>query len=162
MAEQMDAQAAALNKTVEAANPAVLAMLSRRGRRIFFPKMGILAQGAEARGKAINATIGEVTKTKSANHWIELFEEAGIPCGPIYTIDQVFADPQVQHLGMARKMQHPELGTEEVVASAINISGYSKDIRLPTPDAGTSTDEVLRSVGYTDAQLADLRKKGVI
>ena len=119
-------------------------------------------KGRSTDRKAINATIGEVTKTKSANHWIELFEEAGIPCGPIYTIDQVFADPQVQHLGMARKMQHPELGTEEVVASAINISGYSKDIRLPTPDAGTSTDEVLRAVGYTDDQLADMRKKGVI
>ena len=119
-------------------------------------------KGRSTDRKTINATIGEVTKTKSANHWIELFEEAGIPCGPIYTIDQVFADPQVQHLGMARKMQHPELGTEEVVASAFNISGYSKDIRLPTPDAGTSTDEVLRSVGYTDAQLADMRKKGVI
>jgi crotonobetainyl-CoA:carnitine CoA-transferase CaiB-like acyl-CoA transferase len=119
-------------------------------------------KGRSTDRKAINAIIGEVTKTKSAKHWIELFEEAGIPCGPIYTIDQVFADPQVQHLGMARKMEHPELGTEEVVASAINISGYSKDIRLPTPDAGTSTDEVLRAVGYTDAQLADLRKKGVI
>ncbi len=119
-------------------------------------------KGRSADRKVINATIGEVTKTKSAQHWIELFEEAGIPCGPIYTIDQVFADPQVQHLGMARKMQHPTLGTEEVVASAINISGYSKDIRLPTPDAGTSTDEVLRGVGYTDEQLSDLRKKGVI
>ena len=119
-------------------------------------------KGRSTDRKTINATIGEVTKTKSANHCIELFEEAGIPCGPIYTIDQVFADPQVQHLGMARKMQHPELGTEEVVASAINISGYSKDIRLPTPDAGTSTDEVLRAVGYTDDQLADMRKKGVI
>ena len=119
-------------------------------------------KGRSTDRKTINATIGEVTKTKSARHWIELFEEAGIPCGPIYSIDQVFADPQVQHLGMARKMEHPTLGTEEVVASAINISGYSKDIRLPTPDAGTSTDDVLRSVGYTDEQLADLRKKGVI
>ena len=119
-------------------------------------------KGRSTDRKAINAIIGEVTQTKSAKHWIELFEEAGIPCGPIYTIDQVFADPQVQHLGMARKMEHPELGTEEVVASAINISGYSKDIRLPTPDAGSSTDEVLRAVGYSDAELADLRKKGVI
>ncbi len=119
-------------------------------------------KGRSTDRKAINAIIGEVTRTKSAKHWIELFEEAGIPCGPIYTIDQVFADPQVRHLGMARKMEHPDLGTEEVVASGFNISGYSKDIRLPTPDAGSSTDEVLRSVGYTDAQLADLRKKGVI
>ena len=119
-------------------------------------------KGRSSDRQTINAIIGELTQTKSANHWIELFEEAGIPCGPIYSIDQVFADPQVKHLGMARKMEHPELGTEEVVASAINISGYSKDIRLPTPDAGSSTDEVLRSVGYTDAQLADLRAKGVI
>jgi len=119
-------------------------------------------KGRSADRKAINAAIGEVTKTKPAAHWIDLFEEAGIPCGPIYNIDQVFADPQVRHLGIARPMQHPTLGTEEVVASAINISGYSKDIRTPTPDAGTSTDEVLRSVGYTDAELADFRTKGII
>jgi len=54
----LDPQAVALNKTVEAANPAVMAMLAERGRRIYFPKMGILAQSAEARGKTINATIG--------------------------------------------------------------------------------------------------------
>jgi aspartate/methionine/tyrosine aminotransferase len=58
MTTQLDAQAVALNKTIETANPAVLSMLSERGRRIYFPKMGILAQSAEARGKAINATIG--------------------------------------------------------------------------------------------------------
>lgn len=58
MANQLDAQAVALNKTIEAANPAVMSLLSERGRRIFFPKMGILAQSAEARGKSINATIG--------------------------------------------------------------------------------------------------------
>jgi formyl-CoA transferase len=119
-------------------------------------------KGRSTDRKAINAAIGEVTKTKPAAHWIDLFEEAGIPCGPIYSIDQVFADPQVQHLGIARPMQHPTLGTEQVVASAINISGYSKDIRTPTPDAGSSTDEVLHSVGYTDAELADFRTKGII
>ncbi|MFA4945030.1 MAG: aminotransferase class I/II-fold pyridoxal phosphate-dependent enzyme [Lentisphaeria bacterium] len=58
MAEQLDAQAVALNQAIAAVNPAVLAMLSARGRKIYFPKLGILAQSAEARGKAINATIG--------------------------------------------------------------------------------------------------------
>src|SRR6202453_3260245 len=112
--------------------------------------------------KEINAAIGEITRTKPANHWIELFEANGIPCGPIYSIDQVFADPQVKHLGMARPMASPVVGTKEVVASAINISGFSKDIRIPTPDADTSTDEVLHSVGYSDAEIADMRKKGAI
>jgi crotonobetainyl-CoA:carnitine CoA-transferase CaiB-like acyl-CoA transferase len=112
--------------------------------------------------KEINAAISEITSTKPAHHWIELFEANGIPCGPIYTIDQVFSDPQVKHLGMARPMHHPTLGSKDVVASAINISGFSKNIRIPTPEAGSSTDEVLRSVGYSDAEISAMRAKGAI
>lgn len=85
-----------------------------------------------------------------------------IPCGPIYSIDQVFADPQVKHLGMATKMSSPHVGEAEVVASAINISGFSKAVRAHTPDPGEHGDEILKSVGYTDAELADMRQKGVI
>jgi crotonobetainyl-CoA:carnitine CoA-transferase CaiB-like acyl-CoA transferase len=114
-------------------------------------------QGRSADRTAINAAIAEITRTKPANYWIELFEANGIPCGPIYTIDQVFADPQVKHLQMARVM-----ADKEVVASAINISGFAKDIRLPTPEAGSSTEEVLRGVGYDDVEIADMRAKGVI
>jgi formyl-CoA transferase len=110
----------------------------------------------------INAAIGEITRTRPAAHWIELFESNGIPCGPIYTIDQVFADPQVQHLRMARMMKSPVVGEKQVVASALNISGFSKDIRLATPEAGSSTDSILRDVGYSDAELAEMRSKGVI
>ena len=112
--------------------------------------------------KAINEAIGEITRTKPSNHWIELFETNGIPCGPIYSIDQVFADPQVKHIGMATKMNSPYVGEQEVVASALNISGYSKAIRLHTPDPGEHQDEILKSVGYTDSEIEDMRKKGVI
>ncbi|MBV8705424.1 MAG: CoA transferase [Acetobacteraceae bacterium] len=119
-------------------------------------------KGRSADRKAINAAIGEVTRTRPAAHWIELFEGAGIPCGPIYTIDQVFADPQVRHLGMARRMDSPALGATEVVASAINISGVPKDIRTPPPEAGADTDAVLRSIGYDTDQIAAMRKKGVV
>ncbi len=119
-------------------------------------------KGRSAERGAINAAIGEITRTKPAAHWIELFEGAGIPCGPIYTIDQVFADPQVEHLGMARPMTSPAIGETEVVASAINISGFSKDVRTPTPEAGSATDEVLRSVGYSEREIAEMRSKGVV
>jgi formyl-CoA transferase len=118
--------------------------------------------GRSAERKAINAAIGDITRHKPSAHWIEIFEEAGIPCGPIYSIDQVFADPQVKHLGMARPMRHPTLGEEQVVASAINIEGLPKDIRMATPEADSSTDEVLRSVGYSDAEIAAMRQKGAI
>ena len=63
---------------------------------------------------------------------------------------------------MATPMQHPTLGTEQIVASPLNISGYPKTIRTPTPDAGADTDEVLAAVGYSPADLAGLRQKGVI
>ncbi|HET6308690.1 MAG TPA: CaiB/BaiF CoA-transferase family protein [Rhodopila sp.] len=118
--------------------------------------------GRSRERKAINAAISEITATKPANHWIELFEANGIPCGPIYSIDQVFADPQVKHLGMATKMQSPHIGDKDVVASAINISGFSKAVRMHTPEAGEHSDEILKAVGYTDAELDDMRRKGVI
>ena len=107
--------------------------------------------------RAINAAIGEITRTESAAHWIGVCDEAGIPCGPINTIDQVFADPQVQHLGMATPM-----GATQVVASPLNFSGLTRDIRLPTPDPGDHTNEVLRSVGYTDTDITTMRDKGIV
>jgi formyl-CoA transferase len=112
--------------------------------------------------KEINAAIGEVTKHKPAEYWIELLEGAGVPCGPIYSIDQVFADPQVKHLKMATPMHSPVIGDADVVASAISITGFSKDIRLATPEMGASTDEVLASVGYSADEIAEMRKKGAI
>ena len=111
---------------------------------------------------SINAAIGEITKTNTAEHWISVFEDAGIPCGPINAIDKVFADPQVKHLGMAKPVQHPRLGTEHVVSSAINMSGVSREIRFATRDAGADTDEVLRGAGYSPEEIAVLRGKGVI
>jgi crotonobetainyl-CoA:carnitine CoA-transferase CaiB-like acyl-CoA transferase len=113
---------------------------------------------------AINAAIGEITRNRTAEYWINLFDEAGIPCGPIYTIDQVFADPQVQHLGMATPMPRGAGagGETRVVASPLNFSGLARDIRLPTPEAGAHTDEVLQSVGYSAAEIAALRAKGIV
>jgi crotonobetainyl-CoA:carnitine CoA-transferase CaiB-like acyl-CoA transferase len=117
------------------------------------------SQGGRSRDRAaVNAAIGEVTRTQPAQHWIDLLEEAGIPCGPIYSIDQVFADPQVKHLGMSTPMGE----NTQVVASAINFSDLSRGIRLPTPEAGADTDDVLRGVGYSDAEIGALREKGVV
>jgi len=120
------------------------------------------AKGRSADRAAINAAIGEITREKPAEHWIELFEGAGIPCGPINAIDQVFADPQVRHLGMATAMRHPSLGELEVVASPINMTGVRRGVRLPTPDAGAHTDEVLRNAGYGEDEISELRRKGTI
>ena len=57
--------------------------------------------------KALNAAIEEITGTRDSAEWIERFNEAGVPAGPIYAMDQVFADPQVRHLGIAQPVEHP-------------------------------------------------------
>jgi crotonobetainyl-CoA:carnitine CoA-transferase CaiB-like acyl-CoA transferase len=122
-------------------------------------------QGRSRDRAAVNATIAEVTRTRPSAYWVSLLEDAGIPCGPLYSVDQVFADPQVQHLGMARVMhngQSPNGDGTQVVASALNFSGLSRDIRTPTPEAGADTDDVLRSVGYSDAEIAELREKRIV
>jgi formyl-CoA transferase len=111
---------------------------------------------------AINAAIAEVTQHKPSAHWIELFEEAGIPCGPINTIDKVFADPQVQHLGMVSAINHPRLGRKQVVSSAINVSDLPRGVRSPTPEQGADTEAVLREVGFSTDEIAEMRAEGVV
>jgi crotonobetainyl-CoA:carnitine CoA-transferase CaiB-like acyl-CoA transferase len=115
-----------------------------------------------AERKAISAAISEITRTKPAAHWVELFEEAGVPCGPINSMDQVFADPQVQHLGMSAEVTSATRGTYNVVANPLNLEGVPKKIRSATPEAGQHTEEILRSVGYSDAEMEKMRKNGVI
>jgi crotonobetainyl-CoA:carnitine CoA-transferase CaiB-like acyl-CoA transferase len=113
--------------------------------------------------KALNERIGEITKKRPAAYWVELMNEVGVPCGPIYTIDQTFADPQVQHLELARPVDHPKLGAIKVVGQAINMTRTPEPAKLrPTPDLGEHTHEILRGLGYNDATIADLRAREVI
>jgi formyl-CoA transferase len=118
--------------------------------------------GRSADRAAINQAIAEVTRHRPSAHWLERLDKAGIPAGPINTMDQVFADPQVQHLRMAQPVEHPRLGPQLMVSSAINMCGIEDGIRLPTPDAGQHTAAVLAGLGYDEAAIAALRAKGVI
>ena len=112
--------------------------------------------------KALNAEIEAVMKTKPSKHWEEQLNKAGIPCGPIYTIDKTFADPQVKHLGIAQEIISEKLGKLTLVSSAINMHDTPKKIRRATQDAGKDSDEILATVGYSKEQIAELRTKGVI
>jgi crotonobetainyl-CoA:carnitine CoA-transferase CaiB-like acyl-CoA transferase len=112
--------------------------------------------------KTINAAIAEITRTKPAAHWVELFEEAGVPCGPINSMDQVFADPQVQHLGLAAPVKSKKKGGIKLVGSPLNFEGTRKALRSATPDAGEHTNEILKSIGYSDAQIEKMKAGGVI
>jgi formyl-CoA transferase len=119
-------------------------------------------KGRTADRPRLNAAIAEVTRTKPAQWWIEKLEEVGIPCGPINRIDEVFADPQVQHLRMALPMRHPRRGDTHLVDSAINLEGHETAIRRVPPALGEHTKEILSEVGMTAAEIEELRAKGAI
>ena len=111
---------------------------------------------------AMNAQIEAITKTRSSNEWIAAFNEAGVPAGYIYSIDEVFADPQVRHLGMAAPAKHPKLGDIELVAQPIKLSGAEFTVRSATPELGEHTNEVLAEAGYETSEIAALRAAGAI
>lgn len=110
---------------------------------------------------AINAAISDITRQKPAAHWVDIFEAAGIPAGPINTIDKVFADPQVQHLAIGAPVDSPLFGPTRMVASPLNFEGLPRGIRYPAPEPGTHTDEVLAWLGYSREESEQLAAAGV-
>ena len=112
--------------------------------------------------KIIHAAIAEFTKTDTTSHWIKVFGDASIPCGPIYSMDQVFEDPQVQHLGIATPVDHPRLGRLDLVASPINFHGSTRALRSATPDGGQHTNEIMTELGYSARELEQFRKNGIV
>ncbi len=112
---------------------------------------------------ALTAHLNDIVRSKPSAFWVEELNKAGVPCGPINTIDQVFADPQVKHLGIVRPVDHPKLGTFDIVGQAIHMSAYPQPERLRyTPDQGEHTDEVLAELGYDKAAIAELHAKRVV
>ena len=112
--------------------------------------------------KALNAAIEEITKTRSSAEWVAALNEAGVPCGPILKIDEVFADPQVRHLGIAQAVDHKTLGRIELVGQAVRLSRTPSRLRTASPDPGEHTDKVLGELGLLQDEIADLRAKGVV
>jgi crotonobetainyl-CoA:carnitine CoA-transferase CaiB-like acyl-CoA transferase len=111
---------------------------------------------------AVNAAIGAITRTRTSREWIDSMNAAGVPCGPIYSIDAMFDDPQVKHLGMAAPVHHPRLGDIEVVNQGVELMRTPNHIQYPTPDRGEHTDEVLHELGFDSQHIAGLRARGVV
>ena len=105
-----------------------------------------------------------VTRTRGTAAWMEALEAAGVPCAPVNTIDQVFADPQVEARGMQIRMPHPLAGEEvRLVGSPIGLSRTPVSYRRAPPTLGQHTDEVLAEMlSLSESERAALRDQGVI
>jgi crotonobetainyl-CoA:carnitine CoA-transferase CaiB-like acyl-CoA transferase len=111
---------------------------------------------------ALSDDINRRLRTADTRTWMERFLEAGVPAGPINTIDQVFADPQVKHLGMAQAITSPALGQIELVTQPVSLSETPSRLRVTAPESGGQTDEILQEYGYRAEEIAEFRRNGVI
>ena len=110
----------------------------------------------------LNLELEAITRTQTSAEWIDLLNEAGVPCGPIYSVDQVFADPQVRHIGIARAVDDSRRGRRELVGQAVELSRTPWELRTAAPEKGEHTAAVLESLGYDAAAIADFRARGIV
>jgi crotonobetainyl-CoA:carnitine CoA-transferase CaiB-like acyl-CoA transferase len=111
---------------------------------------------------ALNESIATALRARPTREWFELLVEAGLPCGPVYSIKDTFADPQVEALRIKRPVTHPRLGEIDLVAQPCEITGFDREIRTATPDLGEHNDEVLGSLGYGPDEIEKLKAARVI
>jgi crotonobetainyl-CoA:carnitine CoA-transferase CaiB-like acyl-CoA transferase len=110
----------------------------------------------------LNALIAGRLRTRTTAAWVETLTEARVPCGPVYRMDEVFADPQVGHLAMTEPVDHPVLGRLDIVRNAVRMTGGPPTVRAPSPGIGAHTGEVLAELGYQPAEIDRLRAQAVI
>src|SRR3954470_4439639 len=116
-----------------------------------------------ARNRAeLNKLMNEALAKRTSAEWIEALNAIGVPTGPIYKMDEVFADPQVQHLQAAAEVSHPRLGRFKILNQAVKLSRTPASLKTATPEIGQHTDEVLKELGYADKEIATLRTQGAI
>jgi formyl-CoA transferase len=97
-----------------------------------------------------------------AQEWVDLLAEAGVPAGPVLDVAQCFANPQVQTLPVVATVEHPVLGPRRLLGPGVNLERTPPGIRSAAPEPGQHTDEVLRELGYTAAEVAAFREAGVV
>ncbi len=110
----------------------------------------------------LNTRLDAITRQKTSAEWVDILNKAGVPCGPIYDIDEMFDDPQVKHLGMAAPVAHPELGPIEIVKQAASLSRTPFRIHTATPELGQHTDEILNELGMDSGEIINLKERGIV
>jgi formyl-CoA transferase len=124
-----------------------------------YESSALRSKNRDALGEEINRRLRE----KTSEEWMAIFDEAEVPAGPIYTIDKVFADPQVRHLKMADSVHSPSLGRRiDLVRQAVRLNRSPSFLRTAAPEIGEQTDEILSEFGYGTDEIAALREDGVI
>jgi crotonobetainyl-CoA:carnitine CoA-transferase CaiB-like acyl-CoA transferase len=110
----------------------------------------------------LKAIIEEITRQKNTQEWVEIMEKAGVPCGRIRTIDQVLTDPHVDVREMVVEKEHPTAGMIKLTGVPTKLSLTPGEVTLAPPTLGQHTDEILKSLGYSDEAVGAMKEKGVV
>ena len=110
----------------------------------------------------LNKLIEEVTISKTSDEWVEKLEKVGVPCGPINSIDKVFSDPQVKHLGIAQSVDTIPFGQTELVGQPFNLSRSPSIMKQRPPEKGEHNADVLLDLGFSNEELDEFKSKNII
>ncbi len=121
------------------------------------------AEGRAQNRKSLNEELGKGFRTKSSAEWVEILNKAGVPTGPIYRMDEVFADPQVKHMQIAAEVRSEALGrTLRLINQPVKLSRTPAKLATASPGRGEHNDEVLQEIGLSASEIESLRKENII
>ena len=116
-----------------------------------------------SRGRVrLNAEINQTVSTKTTAEWMAILLDDDIPCGPIYSMDQVFADPQVKHLGASAPVHHPELGEINLLNQPVKLSRTPANLKTASPLRGVHTNEILEELGLSQTTIDRFVAEGIV
>ncbi|MBI1942191.1 MAG: CoA transferase [Betaproteobacteria bacterium] len=120
------------------------------------------AEGRAANRKALNAELNKGFATRTSAEWVEILNKGGVPCGPIYTMDKVFADPQVQHVQAAAEVESRTLGRLRLVNQPVKLSRTPAKLVAASPERGEHNEEILVELGFNSQDVKKFRSEGIV